>query len=52
MEMAADGSVELLIFQEPPSVTVQTPASTVMSELCKQVRGGHHCVCLFPLSIT
>lgn len=37
MEMAAYGSVELLIFQAPPSVTVQTPASRAMSELCKQM---------------
>lgn len=37
MEMAAYASGELLIYQEPPSVTVHTLANTVMSELCKQM---------------
>lgn len=37
MEMTAYGSVELLIYQEPPSVTVQMLANTIMSEFCKQM---------------
>lgn len=36
MGMTANGSVELLIYQEPPSVTLQMLSNTIMSDLCKQ----------------